>query len=62
MHVLQNVPENVFGMFLKHEIPPLIIELKDRILKHFKIKRIDSNYEIFCIDCWACWFRIYAVF
>ena len=26
-----NVPENVFGMFLKHEIPPLIIELIDRI-------------------------------
>ena len=29
-----NVPKNVFGMFLKHEIPSLIIELLhlDRLL------------------------------
>ena len=31
MHLLENVPENVFGMFLKHEIPPLINELIDRL-------------------------------
>ena len=30
MQLQENDPKNVFGMFLKHEIPPLTIELTDR--------------------------------
>ena len=31
MQLLENVSENVFGMFLKHDIPTLIFELIDRL-------------------------------
>ena len=49
-----NVPANVFEMFLKHEIPPLIIDLLDRlqivVLKHFRMTKIDINYELLYTD------------